>query len=504
MHKWLGWLAEIQLIPAILATNLVAISILVVITFLFGRVYCSLICPLGIMQDGISHIANKTKRKNRFKYKKMNLTFYLRYGVLLLFVISILAGVGVVVSLLDPYAGYGRIADSLLNPIYRSSNNLLAWFAKRMNSYAFYSVDVWMKSLITFSIATTSLAIVGILAWKNGRTYCNTICPVGTILGFVAKFSLFKLTFDKNKCKKCNACENNCKASCINAAEMNIDHSRCVACFNCIGQCKFGAINYVNIITTLGAKKEIAQTQPNNISTTSNNDNEKLSRRKLITFVGTIGTLAIAQKVNAQQLPLHADGGLADIEDKKIPNRKTPIVPPGALGAQNMKRNCTACQLCISNCPNNVLRPSHKLATLMQPEMSFERGYCRPECIECSSVCPTDAIKPITTADKSAISIGHAVWIKEYCIVNRDNVQCSNCERHCPTDAITLVPRDSTLNDKSKDTTKDSSKDTPEDSLKIPAIDKERCIGCGACENLCPARPFSAMYVEGNVRHHSI
>jgi ferredoxin len=121
----------------------------------------------------------------------------------------------------------------------------------------------------------------------------------------------------------------------------------------------------------------------------------------------------------------------------------------------------------------------------MQPEMSFERGYCRPECVECSLVCPTDAINKITTAEKTAISIGYAVWIKENCVVNTDEVQCKSCERNCPTGAILLVNSD----------TED------EDSLKIPVIDKERCIGCGACEYHCPARPFSAMVVEGREKH---
>jgi formate hydrogenlyase subunit 6/NADH:ubiquinone oxidoreductase subunit I len=123
----------------------------------------------------------------------------------------------------------------------------------------------------------------------------------------------------------------------------------------------------------------------------------------------------------------------------------------------------------------------------MQPEMSYERGYCRPECVECSSVCPTGAIKSITTADKSAISIGNAVWIKENCVVNSDKVQCHGCESHCPTGAVTLVEDAGSGN-----------------KLKIPVIDKERCIGCGACEYYCPARPLSAIYVEGNVIHHSI
>lgn len=124
----------------------------------------------------------------------------------------------------------------------------------------------------------------------------------------------------------------------------------------------------------------------------------------------------------------------------------------------------------------------------MQPEISYVRGYCRPECVECSQVCPTGAIKPITTADKSALSIGQAIWIKDNCVVNTDEVRCDNCERHCPTGAITLVDRDPGYSD----------------SLKIPVIDKELCTGCGACENLCPTRPFSAIYVEGNIKRHLI
>lgn len=126
--------------------------------------------------------------------------------------------------------------------------------------------------------------------------------------------------------------------------------------------------------------------------------------------------------------------------------------------------------------------------TLMQPEMSYELGYCRPECTKCADVCPTSAIQPISVADKSAIQIGHAVWIKDLCVVNTDGVDCGNCARHCPTAAIQMVPKD------------------PEalDSPKIPVINTERCIGCGACEHLCPSRPLSAIYVEGHEMHRTI
>ena len=182
------------------------------------------------------------------------------------------------------------------------------------------------------------------------------------------------------------------------------------------------------------------------------------------------------------------DGGLATIEDKKIPNRSTPITPAGSLSIGHLAQHCTGCQLCVSVCPNQVLRPSGDLMKLMQPEMSYERGYCRPECTKCSEVCPAGAIRPVTAADKSAIQIGHAVWIKENCVVLTDGVDCGNCFRHCPTGAIQMVSVDA----------------DDMDSPKIPVVNTERCIGCGACENLCPARPFSAIYVEGHERHRII
>ena len=124
----------------------------------------------------------------------------------------------------------------------------------------------------------------------------------------------------------------------------------------------------------------------------------------------------------------------------------------------------------------------------MQPEMSFERGYCRPECTACSEVCPAGAIQRITREEKTAIQIGHAVWIGRNCIPLRDGVECGNCAKHCPSGAITMVPSD------------------PENDLspKVPAVNEERCIGCGACEHVCPARPFSAIYVEGNLNHRTI
>ena len=197
-------------------------------------------------------------------------------------------------------------------------------------------------------------------------------------------------------------------------------------------------------------------------------------------------TIAATAALRAQEKTV--DGGLAAIADKKIPDRKTKIVPPGARSIRNLESHCTACQLCVAACPNGVLRPSTDLGSMMQPESSYERGYCRPECTRCSEVCPAGAINPITVADKSSVQIGHAVWVKDNCIPLTDGVECGNCARHCPVGAITMVHSDA----------------DDENSLKIPVVNTERCIGCGACENLCPSRPFSAIYVEGHEVHRVI
>lgn len=476
LHTWFGWLAKIQFLPALLALNIGVVLFLVLLTFLFGRIYCSVICPLGVFQDIISWISGKQK-KNRFRYSPAKK--WLRYGVLGVFIIMMVAGLNSLAILIAPYSAYGRIASSLFAPLWQWGNNLLAYFAERMNSYAFYETEVWLKSLSTLLIAAVTFIVLGILAWRNGRTYCNTICPVGTVLGFISKYAIFKPVIDTSKCNGCGLCARNCKASCINSKEHQIDYSRCVACMDCLNKCKRGAIKYAR----QAAPKNNApatETVKAQAVTGEQVDNARRS------FLSASAIFATASVLKAQEKKV--DGGLATIEDKKIPERENPIYPAGALSARNFAQHCTACQLCVSACPNQVLRPSGNLMTLMQPEMSYERGYCRPECTKCSEVCPAGAIHPITTADKSATQIGHAVWIKENCIPLTDGVECGNCARHCPSGAIQMVP----------------SNPDNQDSPKIPVVNVEKCIGCGACENLCPSRPFSAIYVTGHQMHRVI
>lgn len=483
LHSWFGWMAKIQLLPAILALNIVVIIVLVLLTLVFGRIYCSVICPLGVFQDIVSWSADKAKKKRRFSYSPAK--SWWRYAVLVLLIVAFVLGLGSLVALLDPYAAYGRMANNFLTPAYQWGNNLLAYLSERMESYAFYPVDVWIRSSFTFAIAVVTFLAVGYLAWRNGRTYCNTICPVGTVLGFLSRFSILRPVINSDKCVKCNKCVRNCKSACIDLKSYNIDYSRCVTCMNCIGSCKFDALHYKSRFGSSSPSHGLPGKAKKSDSTPQI-EQDGFSRRNFLSLA-TLLTVNSAVKAQESTIADIADGGLADIEAKKRTDRAVRIVPPGALSIRNFEKHCTGCQLCVSACSNQILLPSGNLLTLMQPELSYEKGYCRPECVKCSEVCPTGAIKPITTADKSATQIGHAVWIKELCLPYNDEAICTNCQRHCPTGAITMVPK----NDYDPD-------------LKMPAIDNELCIGCGACENLCPSRPYSAMYVEGNLRHHLV
>lgn len=573
LHLWFGWLAKIQFLPAVLALNFVVIVILLVLTLLFGRIYCSVICPLGIFQDCVSNLSSRRKgKKARFSYSKE--IKWLRYGVLVLFVIALVAGLNALVALLAPYSAYGRMVQSLLAPVWQWGNNLLAWIAERQDSYAFVTKDVWLKSLPTLIVAAVTFVVVVVLAWRNGRTYCNTICPVGTTLSFFSRFAMFRPVIDKSKCKSCHACERKCKAACIDVDNHKIDYSRCVDCFDCIDSCRLGALKYrfawgrgvgsgstgaktpqnapvgskmtsdeskngqirssevpASVASTSSAPESVVRQGSPTVScirSTCHKVAEPVVRQGSPTAevtdngkgVSTIdATSPVAEPVEAtdkgrraflvggaaviggsllSSIPMRAeeeeikdkkrDGGFAEVLPKKAPNRKTPITPFGSESVEKFYKHCTACQLCVTVCPNNVLRPSSRLEHLMQPEMSFEKGYCRPECVKCSEVCPAGAILKITPEEKTEWKVGTAGVDYDLCVVNRDGVSCGNCAHHCPVGAIRMVRKN------------------PDDekSPRIPSVNEEKCIGCGACENLCPSRPISAITVNGYSVHHNV
>lgn len=498
-HVWFGWMAKLQFLPAILAVNVGVVVLLAVLTIACGRIYCSVICPLGVMQDVFSWIASKCqldknkRRFGRFSYSQPRVRNWIRYAILVLFIVCLVAGVGSVVQILEPYSSFGRIMTSLFKPIYEMGNNVLGRWSEANDNFMFYTVEIHFYSQMAM-VAIVTLAVLIGFAWVSGRGYCNNICPVGTLLGLLSRRSFFGIRIDDSKCKSCGLCARKCKGNAIDPKNHTVDLSRCVDCFDCLETCKHGALTY-------GMKTSVSQdtttSQPNSADHSSH---DGPTRRAFLTAAGTI---ALGAALKAEEKT--TDGGIAAILDKAKVDRSTPLVPPGAISLKNMQQHCTGCQLCVSECPSHILRPSDDLMHFAMPVMSYENGHCRPECHRCSDVCPAGAIIKLEknygnkvgeeqedvearASIKSSIKIGRAVWVKKNCVVLTDDVNCGNCARHCPSGAIEMVPSDP-----------DNAR-----SRKIPVVNDERCIGCGACEHLCPARPFTAIYVEGIEVHREI
>ena len=435
-----GWMAKLQFLPSLLALNFAVIVGVLLLTLLFGRIYCSIICPMGIFQDVVIWIRRKGeklfKKKKTHKFKYVSEHKWVRYGVLVLSIVSIIASGQMLIALIAPYSAYGRMVRSV----------------------AAMGSDTMTPALIITGLLT--LVIICVCAWLWGREYCNTVCPVGTTLSLLSRFSLFRPVIDESKCINCGKCARGCKSGCIDFKAHRIDYSRCVDCFDCIENCAEDALKFKYVLN----RKADAPADE--------------GRRA---FLVTAAVVAAGAAANAQD---HMHGGLAEVIDKKSPDRSERLVPPGAGSVKNFYDHCTGCQLCVSACKNKVLRPSSDLEHFMQPVMQYDNGYCRPECNACSQVCPAGAIKPVSVEQKLAVRIGVAHVNLDLCLPATGKDSCGNCAYHCPSGAIRMVRQPGSRN-------------------QIPTVSEDRCIGCGACENLCPSRPISAITVNGLSIHHN-
>ena len=453
----LAFMAKAQFVPAMLAGSVGAVVGVLLLTLVFGRLYCSVLCPLGVMQDVIG------ARAGRYRYRYSSPHTLLRLAVFFVFAASLLAGVPLVFSLLEPYSAFGRIAADLLAPVWATGNNALAWASERAGNYDVAPAMLWQKGLAALAAAVATLALIGVLAWRKGRLWCTAVCPVGTFLGFFSRFAVLRPRIEESACKNCGLCEKACKSGCIDATAGTVDASRCVVCFDCVDVCRHGAMSY-GLRKAGGGEKSVVGDAAQSVGSKPNT----VRRGMLAALVGAaVPGVAFGR----------SSSPIAALTRKFEPERAVAVVPPGAQSVQQLSARCTGCQLCVSACPNQVLRGTDHGSGMLQPTMAFERGYCRVNCVTCAEVCPAGAIRPITPAQKSSMQIGRAVINLDRCITVTDKVTCTACAKICPPRVINLVG--------------------PEDVPKKPVVDAERCTGCGACEYVCPARPFAAIYVEG-------
>ena len=271
------------------------------------------------------------------------------------------------------------------------------------------AVALWWPGLVVFG------AVVVLAAIGDGRWWCNWVCPFGTVYNLVAKVT---------------PCKNKIGSHCQN----------CRRCFE-----KRLAVSDERLVNSK---------QP-----TANSSD--LTRRETLKGVAV---LAVAEKIT--------DGGFAEVSLPGVPDRGTPVLPPGAGSRETFYMKCSSCQLCIANCPGKCLVQSTDLKTFGQPVMDFRRGYCLGACVKCGEICPELAIRKLQTVQRPNVHVGEAVWKKDLCVRTTEGDSCTACVRKCPVQAIHLVQG-------------------------FPVVDRQKCIGCGACEHVCPARPMPAIYVKG-------
>ncbi len=276
---------------------------------------------------------------------------------------------------------------------------------------------------------TALVVIAGLAVWKK-RLYCTTLCPVGTMLGLVSGQSLFRLTIS-DKCVKCNRCVDVCPAGCIDLKDGIIDSERCVRCLNCLSACRVGAVSF-------------ARRKQGNAAIDH-------SRRAFMmnggALIAGIAAGAILGKTGMMKLAEFC--------------RRPKILPPGAEDMTRMTAKCTACQLCTANCPEKIIIPAESGYGPVSLDLS--RGSCLYDCNLCSQLCPTGALRKLTLQDKQRTKIAEASFNPATCLVFQYGETCDKCAKACPTGAITLR------------------------KTGAPRLNTQLCIGCGACQYVCPA-----------------
>ncbi len=451
------FLLPFQGIPALMHTVtqpevlfIIGLIFIVVITLLFGRVYCSFLCPLGALQDLLIAGSQRFRRQPGHSYSRpLN---GLRYSLLALTVTTALLGSLSLVSLLDPTSLAGRIFTHFLQPLLVWTYNLGILVLKPLNIYL-YPKQTAFVPLSVLAVTVVFFLLIIYLAVARGRLYCNTVCPVGTFLGLLSHVSVFQFTLNQKSCSECVRCENVCKASCIDPQTACIDMSRCVGCFNCLNACSKATISY---------QRRQSQTPA---------DTWSPARRGLI-----LGSITAAASFFALHTNIHSFLGIHTAK------ANSPVTPPGSLNKKHFTQVCTACSLCVSVCPTQVLTPTFMdfgVSGLLQPKMNYEKSFCEYECNLCGKVCPTGAILALPLDEKKLTQIGEAELLKDVCVVFVDHRNCGACGEVCPTHAIRFVDKQNIL---------------------YPEIDKQYCIGCGACQLACPTAPRSII-IHANPIH---
>jgi ferredoxin len=457
--------ARLQLVPAIVGLSgngaLVAVAVTAVVTLLLGRVYCSTVCPLGTLQDVLIRLGDRRHRRGRYRFRALPS----RTGLHLLAAgtAAALAAAGSLwaIALLEPWSAFGRMISALLRPAAATAVNGAARGLAALHVYAVQPVVVPPVTWGALGVSLASLAGLVALALARGRRFCNLLCPAGALLRLLARRPAVRLAIIEERCNGCGICEKGCKAGCIDAARRALDPAACIACFDCLDMCPRDGVRLEAGWRPRAPAPATCPAEPD------------LGRRALL----RVATLAPAALVS----PPPTGGAPADPRDARAP-----MTPPGSGDQRRFTSRCTACHLCVSACPTQVLRPAlldYGFAGVLQPRLVYESGACAYDCTRCGQVCPTGAIVALPVTAKHLVQVGRAQFVKSDCIVETRKKACGACAEHCPTKAISMVPVEG------------------QPPLRLPHVNEEACIGCGSCEHPCPVMPRKAIWVEARSPH---
>lgn len=416
-----------QVIPALMACSVLWLMVWAAVTLIAGRLYCSVACPLGAFQD--CFIAVSRRRRRGFHYR--GAAVVLRRSVLVIAVICGAAGFPIVTGLLDPAAAFSRICTFLASPAVRPMTVSAAGAA----------------------VAAATLAVAAWVSLTRGRRLCNTICPVGTLLGGGARLSLYHFDINTDLCTGCNRCIERCKSECIDPSGHTVDASRCVVCFDCAAACPTGAITLRRGRHRL--QMPLMETTPSSATACS----APLDRRKFLSTLIVAPAALSALARNNTDKPLNA------------------VTPPGSGQKALFDARCTGCGECMAACPSGIIRPATRelgMRRALHPVLDFDMGACIYECVKCTEVCPTGALTPMTPGEKRLVPIGRARLRADRCIEYTDGTECGRCARRCPAGAITIVPVTTSREGGVR---------------RLPRVKFDDCIGCGACRYVCPGDP---------------
>ena len=381
---------------------LLLFALLLIVTFVFGRVYCSILCPFGILQEAFDIFYKKIGRKKKKNPPHKNYKY--KYIIAFVFFSTLLGGSTVLIKYIDPYTIFS-------------------------NAFSFSLIGIILSALVL------------ILVFYKNRFFCTNICPVGAILGLISRYSIFKIAMDKPSCASCGVCARSCPSGCIDIKGGKIDNEMCIKCFKCVRVCPTNSIVYYKA-------EQKTKKKPKKSKKTQFNP----TRREALIGLGALSAFGALVAIGVS------------FSKNMASKIKNIILPPGAVNANRMANKCLNCNLCINNCPTKILTKANKDFGAVHIDFSKGKGYCEYNCNNCGKVCPTGAIKPLNIGDKQMTRIAISTINKDACkkcgncevvcptgAITKDDkgnyavdgikcIGCGQCKTVCSENAITVIP----------------------------------------------------------------